>query len=520
VMATVAKGYDLDYAWRAVGEAYRGAGYYLAATEAGEPPGTWWGPGAERLGFAEGQQVEREPYNLLFGERKGPDGQKLGRAPANAGKAVEIYKGLIATEPGADDHRKAELRIMAQRAARQSPLYFDLTTSWSKDISIFHASLGAAMQRARDEGDKHAEAVAVGLLAEVDQILRDANNAALAYFQREAGYVRTGSHAERVDGKESGQFREADLIVASWYQHTSRDGDMQLHTHNQIAHVAITRYDGKGRAPDSTAYYEHARAAGQIASVHAESALTRRFGMSWVPRPDGMGFGIEGIGADLMAAFSHRRAEITKLTDQKLVPRFQAEHGRVPNQRELAALQEQATLRTRGNKDGVIDWDAAARSWQAKAAQKVGMDLASLYRRVTRLERNGRAPRDAGPQLTQDDITRAAQKALEKCSRENSKWTRADLIANLGRELPRRAADPDSQAALLEEVTDRVLAGEFGPVVCLESPEAAPAPVSLRRADGRSVYQRHGGVKYATRVQLSHEEQLVAQAGGERRPHR
>ena len=37
VMATVAKGYDLDYAWRAVREAYRGAGYYLAATEAGEP---------------------------------------------------------------------------------------------------------------------------------------------------------------------------------------------------------------------------------------------------------------------------------------------------------------------------------------------------------------------------------------------------------------------------------------------------------------------------------------------------
>jgi hypothetical protein len=56
-MATVAKGYDLDYAWRAVGEAYRGAGYYLAAAEAGEPPGTWWGPGAERLGFAVGQSA-------------------------------------------------------------------------------------------------------------------------------------------------------------------------------------------------------------------------------------------------------------------------------------------------------------------------------------------------------------------------------------------------------------------------------------------------------------------------------
>jgi conjugative relaxase-like TrwC/TraI family protein len=512
-MATVAKGYDLDYAWRAVGEAYRGAGYYLAAAEAGEPPGTWWGPGAERLGFAAGQMVEREPYNLLFGERKGPDGRKLGRAPANAGKAVEIYKGLVAAEPGADDHRKAELRIEAQRQARQSPLYFDLTTSWSKDISIFHASLGAGVQRARDRGDNQAEAVAASLLAEVDAILRDANNAALAYFQRETGYVRTGSHVTRVDGRESGRFREADLIVASWYQHTSRDGDMQLHTHNQIAHVAITRHDGKGRAPDSTAYYEQARAAGQIASVHAEVALTRRFGLDWVPRADGMGFGIEGIGADLMAAFSHRRAGITELTAQELVPRFRAEHGRVPNQRELAALQEQATLRTRKGKDGVIDWDAAARGWQAKAAREAGVDLASLYRRVSRLGRNSCPPRDAGAELTRDEITRAAQKALEKCSRENSKWTRADLIANLGRVLPRSAADPDGQARLLEEVADLALVGEFGLVVCLEAPEAAPVPASLRRADGRSVYQRHGGVKYATRVQLSREEQLVVQAG-------
>jgi hypothetical protein len=205
--------------------------------------------------------------------------------------------------------------------------------------------------------------------------------------------------------------------------------------------------------------------------------------------------------------------ESGRLTAQDLVPRFQAEHGRAPNQRELAVLQEQATLRTRVNKGGVIDWDAATRGWQAKAAQKAGVDLASLYRRVTRLGRDGSAPRDACPKLTQDEITRAAQKALEKCARENSKWTHADLIANLSRVLPRSAADPDGQARLLEEVAGRAVAGEFGPVVCLEAPEAVPVPASLRRADGRSVYQRHGGVKYATRVQLSREEQLAAQAG-------
>jgi AAA domain/TrwC relaxase len=515
VMATVAKGYDLDYAWRAVGEAYRGAGYYLTAAEAGEPPGTWWGPGAERLGFAARQPVEREPYNLLFGQRKGPDGQKLGRTPANAGKAVEIYRGLLAAEPGAGDHRKAELRIMAQRQARQSPLYFDLTTSWSKDISIFHASLGAAVQRARDQNDKRAEVLAAGLLAEVDAILRDANDASLAYLQREAGYVRAGSHMTRVDGRESGQFREADLVVASWYQHTSRDGDMQLHHHNQIAHVACTRHDGKWRAPDSTAYYEHARAAGQIASVHAESALTCRFGLEWVPRPDGMGFGIDGVGADLMDVFSHRRDVISDKVAGELVPAFQAEYGRAPNQRELASLMDKANLRTRKGKgkDGVTDWEEMTRGWQAKAARKAGVDLASLYRRVSRLGSNGCAPRDAGPELTQEEITRAAHKALERCSREGSTWTRADLIANLGRELPRRAGDPARQTLLLEEVADSALAGEFGRVLCLVAPEAAPVPQSLRRADGRSIYQRHGGIKYTTRVQLSREEQLVTQAG-------
>jgi hypothetical protein len=58
-----------------------------------------------------------------------------------------------------------------------------------------------------------------------------------------------------VEGKESGQFRGAGLAVASWYQHISRDGDMQLHTRNQIAHVAFTRHDATLARPgcDSSA---------------------------------------------------------------------------------------------------------------------------------------------------------------------------------------------------------------------------------------------------------------------------
>ena len=75
VVATLSKGYDLDYIWKQVdrGPAKDAASYYIHASESGgEPPGRWWGPGAKALGFERGQVVEREPYDLLFGERKAP----------------------------------------------------------------------------------------------------------------------------------------------------------------------------------------------------------------------------------------------------------------------------------------------------------------------------------------------------------------------------------------------------------------------------------------------------------------
>jgi hypothetical protein len=70
----------------------------------------------------------------------------------------------------------------------------------------------------------------------------------------------------------------------------------------------------------------------------------------------------------------------------------------------------------------------------------------------------------------------------------------------------------------LEDLADRALRSEFEPVICLEAPEAVQVPRSLLRADGRSIYQRHGGVRYATRAQLAMEERLLARAGAEAAP--
>ena len=171
VIATLRKGYDLDYIWRQVDcdLAKDSAGYYLQASESGgEPPGRWWGPGARALGLELGQVVEREPYDLLFGERKAPDGTPLGRPRGDGRKAAGIYAGLLAAEPHATSERMGVLRLEAARQARQSPLFFDLTLSLSKSVSIFHASLGENARLAREAGDAAGEEYWAGLVAEVD----------------------------------------------------------------------------------------------------------------------------------------------------------------------------------------------------------------------------------------------------------------------------------------------------------------------------------------------------------------
>ena len=236
VVATLTKGYDLDYIWRQVDRdlSKDAAGYYIQASETGgEPPGRWWGPGVKALGLEPGQVVEREPYDLLFGERKAPDGTALGRPPGSGRKAADIYALLLAAEPHATAERKRELRLEATRQARQGPLYFDLTLSLSKSVSIFHASLGENARLARQGGDQAGDQYWSGLVGEVDAMIWQAVRSGFDYFQREAGYTRTGSHHKRVHGRETGQWQEADLAVAHWLQHTSRDGDMQLHVHSR-----------------------------------------------------------------------------------------------------------------------------------------------------------------------------------------------------------------------------------------------------------------------------------------------
>ena len=59
-VATLSKGYDLEYIWKQVdcGPVKDAAGYYTQASETRvEPPGRWWGPGANQIAEHNGESV-------------------------------------------------------------------------------------------------------------------------------------------------------------------------------------------------------------------------------------------------------------------------------------------------------------------------------------------------------------------------------------------------------------------------------------------------------------------------------
>ena len=288
-------------------------------------------------------------------------------------------------------------------------------------------------------------------------------HAGFGYFQREAGYTRTGSHHARAGGRETGQWHEADLAVAHWLQHTSRDGDMQLHVHSQIAHVARTSKDGKWRAPDSLGYGEHVGAVAAITAQHLEEALTARFGLEWAAREDGNGFEITGVSQEMMDLFSSRRRAITAdVRDTRGAVRaavrarpVAAGTGAARASGELRHAQGQG--RRAGPRAGARGLGGPARrARSACRSRRWPRRSGTPNQAQAQPGRAGRGPGDA-------ELARAAQRALALAQQEKSAWTRADLVKHLGRVLPRTGRDPEAAARLLEETADRILSSEFEP---------------------------------------------------------
>jgi len=505
-VATPRSGFDLEYYLNRAGGEKTGGGYYLNAAQQGEADGRWFGTGAEALGLRDGQVVTKKPYLAVYNMIDPRTGVRLpGRAPGSYAKFAEILSRKLAAEPHATRERYLQLEREAAQETRRSPVYTDITIAHNKSVSVLHASFREQARRARLAGDTRGEALWRAREERVQEILQQANHAALEWMQEQAGFTRTGYHGGRVDGVEPGRWARALPVVTTWLQGTNRDGEPHDHSHNVIARMALTESDGVWRAVDTMALRQQLGAMAGIVESRVYSALAREFGVAVRKRADGRGHEIAGIAQETLDAYSTRARTVTRKA-AALARQWAQKYGREPNAREMLFITDEANLASRqGKDDEPIDWDALTAKWDAT----IGGELAAIAENVCDF---GARPDEAAP--SREAQAQVIEEALARVQAGRSTWTRSDLMRSLAWSMGQEfcGMTPDARQDLLIALTEEALGVDFG-VVCLEAPEWPPVPRSLiRDLDGRSVYTRPGTTLHATRGQLDMEERVCQQA--------
>jgi len=429
--------------------------YYAAH---GTPPGTWLGTGLTGLnngdGLTVGSFVTPVQMERLFANGEDPTtGKALGQSP-------HVYTG-----PG--DRRRPVAG-------------FDCTFTAPKSVSVLWALA--------DEPTRDA----------IYECHRRAITDVLTLIERDVARTRIGTNG-------TAQVDVAGVIAAAFDHWDSQENDPNLHTHVVIANRAQGP-DGRWRTLDSRAVHRAAVAMSERYDTLLADHLTNKLGLTWEYRERGPkrnpAFDLTAIPQPLLDSFSQRAAAIDVETD-RLIEKYQTDHGRRPDATTVIRLRQQATLATREAKE-VHSLQELTDEWRERAATVLDTDPQDWLQCAlpARPDRLPAAP-TASPQWVDD----AATMVLAALSRKRATWSAWNIDAEASRALkahrfPTPAARDQAVAAVVAAVQARS--------VLLTPPETASTPTALRRSDGASAFRPHRGELYTAQATLDAENRLLA----------
>lgn len=484
-MLSIVAGHDVNYLTGPVAGGREG--YYTAATAAGEPPGLWYGAGAEALGLR--GEVDADLIEAIYMHLRDPrdpaahnratwdNAAALGNGHRKYRSAEDILKEALAGEPHATPERRAEMQRQAELGARQPVAFFDATFSAPKSVSVLGAAFERAENEARAAGD-HAAADAWGVARQaVEDAVLAGSRASLDHLAAAAGYSRVGKHGTGSTGR---WIDTNGLVIAQFLQHDSRDRDPQLHVHAAILN-RVECADGQWRTIDGALLFQERGAAGAIGERVMEAWLIRTLGVTFAMRPDGKAREIVGIPQAVMDLFSSRRHAVTAKSAE-ITRAFVARHGREPSALERTRIAQQATLATRAAKshDGETTAQRLDR-WERECRKLVDDGLASVARGVVSLHGQ---PRPAAEQWSP---TAVVEQALAAVAGTKQTWTRSDLTRAISNALPGvLGLDPDRIPELLGRLTDQALQSA---VAVTPASDMANQPAEFRLRGGGDCFR-------------------------------
>ena len=516
---TLHAGHDVAYFTRGQG---RGgcAGAMSYYTAAGEPPGEWAGKRGRSLGLT--GLVDPDVIERLYQENTGPGGELLVRrrqSRAASDREEQAVAAYLAGHPYASATELAEVRTAERGKDPHHVPYFDLTVSAVKSVSVLHASYRVSARQARQRGDQDRAAAFDARADELEAALMDSAREAVAWLERHATCTRTGHHSAR-----TGEWRDGAGLTASLFlHHLSRDGDPQLHVHVAIWN-RVQRADGaddKWRTLDSRSLHNQRLAVAPVADRILETKLVA-LGYVMVPRVDGNGAEVGGVGQDVKDLFSSRAVAVTGELD-RLAREYEAVHGKPPGRRTLWLLHQQAGQNTRRTKaearrtiagqTGAAEPTAAQRlaAWETQTARREVHALSGVHEQVAAFaaDRAGLAP------AVLDDAAKrkAARIAVAEVQKHHAVWSMAQLRFEVHRALPVLKGSIDGPA-VVDAVARLAVSGRSGTeVVQVSAPDITDVTsLGVRASDGGSIYRPPNEERYCTLAHLDTEEQILTTA--------
>lgn len=337
-----------------VGDGRRAAGTPLRAAqdEAGVPPGVWKGRGLAAVGLKAGDVVTERQAELLLGEGRHPDADRIerdlleaGDDPAMARRATVLGRPI--------EHNKSP---KTDKAKERTP--------WLAMDLVFRAPSTAHIAWAL--GDDETRTV----LELCQDIARDKT---LAWFEDSVAEIRW-----RSGGKIRKPVRDG-LIVAVFRHYESRATESKplLHDHAVVS-IRARRPDDKGTWGNLSAdsLMTHIVAADTLYLLYFMEEVSARLGWAWEPREVTPGrrpvMEIAGIDQRLIGWQSTRRQQIEDALPV-LTAKYEEKNGHAPGERAAYALACQAADQTRPPKrTELLSLTELRKRWRDSAIRAFG----------------------------------------------------------------------------------------------------------------------------------------------------
>ncbi|MEV5567915.1 MobF family relaxase, partial [Streptomyces sp. NPDC052196] len=300
------------------------------------------GRGLAALGLTAGQEVTERQMELVFGEGRHPDADRIERELLDGGADPETARlATVLGQPVEEIERR-----------KATPLFaLDFVFRPQASLIVLWAL-----------GDDRTRRV-------IERAHEKAIETVLRWLEDEVAQTRWSSGRKRA--------KAPALVVSRWRHFDNRDGFPLLHDHCLILNRA-QRPDGTWGALDTRRLYQHIVAAGTLYTLTMTTEVCEELGLATVPREVSPGLRpvmeVAGVDQDLIGWSSTRREQMAPVLE-RLTDKYVKKYKRLPGERGRHGLGWWAAQDTRRAKKTPKPLEQLRAWWRASAILRFGQEM-------------------------------------------------------------------------------------------------------------------------------------------------